>query len=138
MDIEIGQDIEAIEISSVYCQFSHLAVLCHMRFLIYYVSADGTFEYKLMWDLNYKLNNNIAKWGSQICLDFHRDETSFITASNLGAICVWSLEERELTKAYLIELSSFSKSLSISIVRDISKHDKVVCYSQNLNRLFTN
>ena len=105
------------------------------RFTIYYVYEEESANCDLIWDVYYRFAPDTREYGKHLCLDFEVPGKRFITATNLGYLCNWSIEHQKLINAYQI-VNPVSKQVEIlSMIRGLEGQKQTISFSlksQNL------
>ena len=108
-------------ISRYYTEFSYIGFIFDHRVAIYYIYEEETkgSEIDLCWDMRYRFNKKILRYGQQQCMDFDDDGVTMVTGTNAGWVLVWNISERKLRQKTILTNPNNDKPLNISMVRDI-------------------
>jgi hypothetical protein len=111
-------------------------------FSVYTVCDDGNGNSEIsekdeIWTLDYTHDKELKYIGKITSLDFNNSCTSFVTGSNLGWICIWGLEHRELKSKFKISLDDCpERLLQCDLLRDFNDERLLIHYENKSMNLF--
>ena len=104
MTIEVDFEIKNMYRSRSFCAFGYLAIVGAYRFAIYYLYDEeyAGADQNLVWEMNYRFDNSVKKYGMHSCIDFEDGCSTFISGTNIGYVCVWSLDKRVMLSSFRV------------------------------------
>ena len=128
--IEVDFEIINMYRSRSCCALGYLAIVGAYRLAIYDVYDEycAGADHKLLWDMNYRFDNSVKKYGMHTCVDFEDKGLTFVSGTNIGYVCVWSLEKREMLSSFRVINPQTEKPQSIDLIRNMHLDSRVVTF----------
>lgn len=115
--------------SKISSQFGMLALLCDMRFVVYFVYEGGSIQYDLLWDFNFRFDPLLKALGKHTYLDFNLQQDTMITCTMLGYICIFQTKNKCLVNTQQVLDPKTQKPFNFSILYHVSENRFFVGYS---------
>ena len=130
--MQYSQAIKNIIWSRSTSDLGQIAVIGDYRFTIYnvYDDANGNVDLYMCWDNDYRFKRNLRTMGDITALDFDDKCLTFASATQMGWICTWNVNDQQLLTKFQIMNPNFKNiSDSINMLRDINQEKCILSYS---------
>jgi hypothetical protein len=116
------QEIDSIYTTSNMSDLSYICITSRLRYSIYYIQDDnmGSADFTLIWNNDYRFDKHLKSMGQILTMDFHKSCKTFITGSQLGWICIWSLCDRVLMHRIRVKAPGSDQIQMCNIVKMFS------------------
>lgn len=128
--IEVDFELTNIYHSRNFSPFGYLAIVGPHRLMIYYIYDEDCTgaDQDLVWDINYRFDNSVKKYGMHNCIDFEDKCLTFVSGTNIGNVCIWNLEERAMTHTVRVINPKTRRPQVIDLIRNIDHERKFVTF----------
>ena len=89
-----------------------------------------------VWDNDLRSDPKVRSLGKLISLDFENQCKTFITGTNLGWVCIWNLDDKELMSKFQVRDEITRRPDVCNLLRDHDGENTVLSYSNKTMNLY--